>query len=340
MNAFSISSQGSDHKILGIPCQDSSGHLSLRIPGLGRVLAVAVADGLGSCSFSEQGAHAAIDGWLATVQAELTTANFRTLDTQKRDDKMMAILRNAMEAAADTVRAKADGDGQPVNEYETTLSGAILFENGRLFISHCGDGGIAILHENGVYRSATTRHKGDFFNSVVPLSIKASWEFRSFDHVCAAAAYTDGLWDHFVSAEDEIFWPFLEPALRPVHNAEESHALEEGWRALLAGKTPYFKNCTLGKIVRDDLSMAIMARDAKIMERALNKIQWNAAAFKESLKQARQRRLYGLTSQNKTETRHQAQIAPSKAEVETAVVAKYKNKRRLRTRPSGTSEKK
>ena len=81
--------------------------------------------------------------------------------------------------------------------------------------------------------------------------------------------------------------------------------------------------------------MAIMARDAKIMQRGLNKIQWNTATFKESLKQARQRRLYGLTSQNKTETRHQAQIAPSKA-----VVAKYKNKRRLRTRPSGTSEKK
>ena len=174
----------------------------------------------------------------------------------------------------------------------------------------------------------------------MPLSIKSSWDFRSIDHVCSAAAYTDCLRDHFVSAEDEIFWPFLEPALRPVHNAEESCALVEGWRELLAGKTPYFKNCTLGEIVRDDLSMAIMARDAKIMERALNKIQWNAAAFKESLKQARQRRLYGLTSQNKTETRYQAQIAPSKAEVETAVVAKYKNKRRLRTRPSGTSEKK
>lgn len=343
MNAFSISSQGSDHKICGIPCQDSSAHLSLRVQGVGRVLAIAVGDGLGSCRFSDRGSHAAVDGWLTVVQEELTVADFRALYTRQRKEKMMAILHKAMEAAAAEVRARADGDSQPVDEYETTLSGAILLENGTLFLSHCGDGGIAILQENGEYKSATTRHKGAFVNSVIPLSIKTSWEFRSFDHVCAAGAYTDGLWDHFVSAENEgalVFWPFLQPAVRPVHNAEESRALEEGWRALLTGKTNYFGGRTLGEIVHDDLTMAVMCRDAKILEHSLNRLQWDAGAFKEALKQARQRSLYGLLPQDKIETRWQAQTALCKADAETAVPAKCKKKRRLRTRASGTSEKK
>lgn len=310
MYTFAYSQKGARHSKAGLPCQDSSGTRSLSIPGLGRSVCLAVADGLSSSARSDQGSAAAVHAFLEHVTQALQTDS---LDQEQREQELLDIARGGVESALAAVEALADG-GQPLSAFDTTLCGAILAEAGLAVVVNVGDSGAVCLFDDGTYQFVTRRDKGAEANTVYPLSSTEKWRGRVLHGVAGVVLATDGILDLFVSdaaTSNMVFWPFAEQLLRPLSSQAEVSELEAGWKALLSGKSSYYKDFTLGEIVDDDLTVAVAAQDADVLQNALEHVAWpGAEAFRQEL-DARRRRawpgLYGGEDGGEASTANRAQ---------------------------------
>lgn len=254
-------------------CQDSSGYCETRLGANGPLAAVsAIADGLGSCAFSDEGSHIAVESVLAYFKSALT----QLADTG--DAAVLAALRDGFGAACDAIDDYAR-DRYPVTEMDTTLTVALYVEDGTTYIAHIGDGGIVAMFTDGEYRLVTTRHKGDFSNSVYPLygpESESMWEFKRLDRpVAALALMTDGVLDNCVDREkldSRVYFPFLARALtRPYDTADEAESERAYWDDMLKS------DAWRGRIT-DDITFSTVQNPELV--RLLPAIKFDEAAWK------------------------------------------------------------
>ena len=149
---------------------------------------MAVADGVGSEPRADEGSRIAAT---AAVEHVRRFWGFRV-----DDQSMENMMRAAYHAASAAIFAQARANRKPMREYSTTLH-MVIFSDGILYIMHAGDGGIAILTEDGKMMRLTAPMKGPDGESVVPLQGgQKAWRFS----VCRERAQsvlmaTDGFWD-------------------------------------------------------------------------------------------------------------------------------------------------
>ena len=248
---FSITQQGQSHIEHNTNCQDHSDSVFLNNKVLGQEIVVAaIADGLGSCDFSEIGSKIAV----TTVINFLTEALSRL---QSRDDEViLGMLRKAYNCAVKNIETEADQRQLPFLLFDTTLTTAIVFSDGVCYYGHIGDDGIVALFCDGSYRMVTTRNEGEQASSVIPLSQKKDWSFEKLSaSVASVVLMTDGVLDSAVGSSqfcNRIFYPFFKPVFENImKTADDVNYMRDFW-------DKYLGSDTFRSRVTDDISFAVV----------------------------------------------------------------------------------
>lgn len=179
--AYGITQQGTYHIKRGTVCQDA--HQIVKCSD-GLVIA-AVADGLGS------EAHSDIASKLAVKTAVDCCA--QRLSQEWTDEQLLDTLRSAFSQAQSAIERAAAENGHPLDQYDTTLSLAVVKDD-TLYYGHAGDSGIVALTADGTYE-AVTRQQRDEEGRVFPLYFgEGMWVFEKFPKpVASVFLATDGM---------------------------------------------------------------------------------------------------------------------------------------------------
>lgn len=186
MLTYSKSQTGRWHSESSTPCQDCSS--AFELPSSGAV--VMVADGLGSCKHSDLGSQEAVSAAASVLKAMNTTGT-----GEHALGIAQAYIQVAFAEAEAAVARIAERDGEPVEDYLTTLS--VAYHNGRNLVwGHSGDGAVIAVTSFGTIRKLTEEDNGETSSIVYPLQAGPShWSFGrdSQEEYAGVLAVTDGL---------------------------------------------------------------------------------------------------------------------------------------------------
>ncbi len=245
-----FSMRGYMHSENDIKCQDKC---AIRVMGVSNNYVVAgIADGLGSCAFSDEGAAVAISSALNEINKLFAHEENPT------DDDIIDTLKLSMRTAYESVAKYADQKGEELNEYYSTLT-VVIYDGKDAFIAHAGDDGVVVLTDSGFYGLVTTRHKGDTVNSVVPLQGETNWEFMIVRDIVGIVMATDGVLDAFVKREKEenrVLFPFIQLITKA--ESDEITILEK-YKSL-------FKTEGMQNLITDDITLISMINNKTMKE--------------------------------------------------------------------------
>lgn len=180
---YNLSIQGTSHAAVDKVCQDAGDIIKLK----NGWIAAVIADGVGSAEYSEIGSSVAVKSIIDYIN---------NLDLKEWSiDELCETLKNAYKNTLNIIFKIAEEVGNPIKDYDTTLTTAI-YNGHQIVYGHVGDGGIITLSDNGEYSQLTMVQKGEEFNCVEPLRSEELWEFGfSEDNICAFSMFTDGIYD-------------------------------------------------------------------------------------------------------------------------------------------------
>ena len=270
---FSISQQGDSHIVIGKNCQDNSGTISVKNEGLGTELAIAViADGVGSCDYSEDGSRIAV-----TTVLEILSNNLRSLE-EISEKTILPLIKKAFQTANENIERESSERELPFLLFDTTLTATVLTDSGACYIGHIGDDGVVALFEDGTYGMITNRIEGEEANSVIPLSSTNNWTFGFVNKpVAALALMTDGLLDKSVGSDRmgrRVYYPFFKPMFENIMETDQDVIeLRTYWEDYL--QSAEFRK---GYSVTDDITLAIVQLTSKLKNVkpvAFDEEKWN-----------------------------------------------------------------
>ena len=182
--AYGISSQGADHIRNGVVCQDS--HKIIRC-GEDMIIA-AVADGLGSEKYTDKASK------LATHIS--TTFCRKKLKKNSPRDEILEVIQNSFTTSQMLIEKFARKEGHDIDQYDTTLSLAVLI-NDRLYYGQSGDSGILAMGTDGTFYQVTEQQR-DEEGRVFPLIYSDCWTFGEYEKpVESVLLATDGMLETF-----------------------------------------------------------------------------------------------------------------------------------------------
>lgn len=253
---FSITQQGKRHIEKNIPCQDFSASKRIELSRFGcQIVIAAVADGVGSCEFSQFGSATAVQSFLNCVEY-----NLQEKIPELSDENILKLIKGSFNYALSQVEKEAEDRELPFLEFDSTLTG-IVYDGSTLWYGHIGDDGVVALYSDGSYEMITKRHKGEEAHSLFPLREVDLWQLgKSSKEVASCVLMTDGVLDHCVDVESmgsRVYFPFLEPALTEIaSNDEDAEKQRLDWDEYLAGKGSYAEN--FRDKVTDDISFVVV----------------------------------------------------------------------------------
>lgn len=179
--SYGFSLIGPTHVELQTVCQDSN-----YIKKKGESLAIAsVADGLGSCEYSDVASKIAVQ-----VSVDYCAERYQA---GMPDQEVFQIIKHSFQKAFNEIELVAQKESHDLDQYDTTLTLAIL-DHGVLYYGHSGDGGMITLSEDGLYEKVTTE-QSDEFGYVFPLIFgPTKWEIGKWTKkVASLLLLTDGM---------------------------------------------------------------------------------------------------------------------------------------------------
>lgn len=233
---FHVTQQGESHIQRGTPCQDYSASRRVLLKEDREVILAAIADGVGSCTFSQYGAETAVNTLLQTLEQGLPEGSWT-------DEALLALLKQGFQAALMEVEAEAERRELPFMEFDSTLTG-VVYDGWNLWFGHVGDSGLVLLYTDGSYEMVTVRHSGQELHSVYPLRNAELWQFEKAPKSTAALVMmTDGVLDYCVDGKamnNRVYFPFLAPALTHVMESDQQaeHQRQE-WEEFFRGSPTY-----------------------------------------------------------------------------------------------------
>jgi len=184
---YGFSETGSSHLKKGTVCQDSN-----KVERLDNsVVIAAIADGVGSCKYSDE----------ASLLAVKTSVDF-CINEIAKDEKadFLTVIKKAFIQAELEIDNLSLSRKHLITEYDTTLS-LVIYDGKYITYGHCGDGGIIGLTYSGDYVKVTEPQKVDGAY-VLPLRSKERWIFNRHEAEFASVLLaTDGVYD--------VFFPYL-----------------------------------------------------------------------------------------------------------------------------------
>ena len=184
--SYGISMRGARHIKNGTVCQDA--HRIIKVSG--NTAVAAAADGLGSQKYSDTASKLAVN-----TAAEYCAQRLWDVDADGDNDaEILQCIKESFAAAQDAIEAAAEASGGSPDEYDTTLSLAVL-TGGGLYYGHSGDSGIIAHTESGEF-IAVTEQQRDADGNVFPMFFRDKWAFGRFgQRVGAVLLATDGVFE-------------------------------------------------------------------------------------------------------------------------------------------------
>lgn len=181
--AYGVTQQGTYHVKKNIVCQDAH-----RIVKCGDSCVIAaVADGLGSEEHSD----------IASKLAAEISTNYcaEHIVGPLTDDQILDHIRDSFSLAQRRIENTAESSGHELDQYDTTLSLAILKDD-VLYYGHSGDSGIVALTSSGLYQRVTAQQR-DEEGRVFPLYFgEEKWVFAKYpEPVASVFLATDGMFE-------------------------------------------------------------------------------------------------------------------------------------------------
>jgi hypothetical protein len=171
---------GTYHLKNNIVCQDAHSIIKLSDD----MVIAAVADGLGSAEHSDVASRLAAD--LSTTYCK------ENVNQESSTDVIIDSIKTSFSKALKAIENEAENQENPIEQYDTTISLAVLI-NDTLYYGHSGDSGIVALTVDGAYEKVTEQQR-DEDNRVFPLFFQDKWEFGVFEKkVCSVFLATDGM---------------------------------------------------------------------------------------------------------------------------------------------------
>ena len=250
--AYGITQQGTYHIKNNIVCQDSH-----NIIKCGDFMAVAaVADGLGSEKHSD----------VASKIAAKTSTDYcaKNILNDTADEAVLDVLHDAFALAQKEIESEAKKNHHELDQYDTTLSLAVL-RNGTLFYGNSGDSGIVALTEDGLYEKVTEQQR-DSYGRVFPLYFgDEKWVFGKYEKAVASVLLaTDGML--------ETLFPYLiqnEPvniyvALARFFMDVQSLGVAELGEVAIQEKISDFVASIADEQVNDDKTVVVISSDSVV----------------------------------------------------------------------------
>lgn len=250
--AYGITQQGTYHVKNNIVCQDA--HNIIKCGDF--MVVAAVADGLGSEEHSDVASKIAAN--------RSTRYCVENICEDTTDEAILGILHDAFVLAQSEIEREAKKNHHELDQYDTTLSLAIL-KNGTLFYGHSGDSGIVALTEDGLYEKVTEQQR-DSYGRVFPLYFgEEKWVFGKYEKAVASVLLaTDGMF--------ETLFPYLiqnEPvniyvALARYFMDIQTLGIAELGEAAVQDKMSDFVDSISDDQVNDDKTVVVIANDAVV----------------------------------------------------------------------------
>lgn len=250
--AYGITQQGTYHVKNNVVCQDA--HNIIKCGDF--MVVAAVADGLGSEEHSD----------VASKIAANSSTNYcvEKISEDTPDEAILSILHDAFSLAQNEIESEVKKNNHELDQYDTTLSLAIL-KNGTLFYGHSGDSGIVALTEDGLYEKVTEQQR-DSYGRVFPLYFgEKKWVFGKYEKAVASVLLaTDGMF--------ETLFPYLiqnEPvnvyvALARYFMDIQILGIAELGEAVVQDKMSEFVDSISDDQVNDDKTVVVIASDAVV----------------------------------------------------------------------------
>ena len=177
---YGITMQGTAHIEKNIVCQDA--HKIVKCDK--NMVIAAVGDGLGSEKHSDIASKIAVE-----ISTEYCKQNI--VQTSSADE-ILNIIKTSFFMAQRAIEKAVKERGHSLDQYDTTLSAAVLI-NDTLYYGHSGDSGIVALTTEGLYEKVTEQQR-DEYGRVFPLFFEDRWVFGQFDKkVRSVLLATDGI---------------------------------------------------------------------------------------------------------------------------------------------------
>lgn len=282
---FSITLQGTRHIERGDPCQDFSASQRIHLDRFGSDLVLAaIADGVGSCMFSQYGAETAVTSFLSCLVHNLNRGIF-----ELTDEFILRLLEKAFRYALSQVSVKAEEMELPFMEFDSTLTG-VIFDGKNLWFGHVGDDGVVVLYADGTYEMITERHEGEESGSLFPLSYQEKWQFgKAPKTVASLVLMTDGVLNYCVDGRamnNRVYYPFLGLALAvTAETDEQAEKLRQDWEDFLRGE-PDGSDRFCDRITTDDISFVLIENPKAVA--ALPEIKFDQGKWDEDTKKRRE----------------------------------------------------
>ena len=249
-----MSLQGRSHISKGKPCQDSS-HASR----LNETWSTAIiADGVGSCKYSDQSSATAVAEVLSIFQDHLDY-----LDDKK---KILDLIKKSFQSAYNAVAKLSIDQGNPLDEYDTTLS-VVLYDGDDVYYGHSGDGGIIGLHDDGKYEKITEPQKGDDGISVLPLRSIDTWVFGSTKNISSVLLATDGVYDTFFPYLIQMNKVKIYVPLISYYMDNNDINISEENEASIGAEIEQFLLSDSCSSITDDMTVAVLINSEKMPKR-------------------------------------------------------------------------
>jgi serine/threonine protein phosphatase PrpC len=185
IHSYGFSTMGSPHSKKNLVCQGGNKVCSTKN---GWVVA-AIADGVGSCKYSDVASFMAVDVSVRVCVDEIN----------KTGDKcdLLKVIENAFTQAEMAIDQYSLSKNHLITDYDTTLS-LVVYDGKHVAYGHSGDGGIIGLTTEGDYVKITMPQKSEGIY-VIPLRAgKDKWVIdHAKEEFASILLATDGVYDTF-----------------------------------------------------------------------------------------------------------------------------------------------
>ncbi len=247
--SYGTTQQGAYHVKNDTPCQDA--HFFKKINDSFAI--GAVADGLGSQQFSDIASKIA-----AETSVEYCAEN---INESMDSDAILSVIKDSFAHALSSIEKRIAEDGNPIDQYDTTLALAV-YRDGTVYFGNSGDSGIVVLNGNGTFENITEQQR-DENGCVYPLCFGADyWVFGKKETVASVLLATDGIYEtlfpYLLYGEDVNIYVALANFLMSNESlgftAENSDTVNEKISAFIANIP--------GEQVSDDKTILVMLDDS------------------------------------------------------------------------------
>ena len=210
--------QGTKNKRRATACQDYSAFATMpRISD--DAFVAAVADGMGTAPYASIGSKTA-----ARAAVHQATASLWHRRRDIRPHHIESILNEAFIAARRTIEDRADLDGNPINDYATTLL-LTIHVNDLIATAQVGDGAAIVADDDLQYTTLSKPQHGEYANQTFSITSRRALQTCSIDIVTPQipithlAMTTDGLLNLISRrADDQPHEPFFDNVFEWLRN--------------------------------------------------------------------------------------------------------------------------